>query len=106
MRFEQLLAAVQHADAGRAEHLVAGEAVEVAIELPARRRRACGTACAPSSSTGTPCCLARRDELLDRHDRAERVGDVREREQLRARTDQLLERGEIDFAASRRSESL
>ena len=31
-RFEQRLAAVQHADAGRAEHLVRREAVEIAIE--------------------------------------------------------------------------
>ncbi len=80
-RLEQLLAAVQHADAGRAEHLVAGEAVEIAAERlhvdharaarPARRRAA----------PGRRAACAHRDESLHRHDRAERIGDVREREQ-------------------------
>ena len=40
-----------------------------------------------------------RDEFLDRHDRAERVGHVRQGEQFRLRADQFLERGKVHFAA-------
>ena len=82
--------AVEHADAGRAEHLVAGEGVEVAVERPhvdragaappARRRRSTGDA-------------ARVRELRRSRatgiDRAERVRDVGERDQPRARSEQL-----------------
>ena len=45
--------------------------------------------------------LGARDEPLHRHDRAERVGDVREREQASARTDEALEGCEVHFAGLR-----
>ncbi len=78
---EQLLAAVEHADAGGAVDLVAGEGVEVAVQrLHVDRRWA--MACAPSSSTGTPRAWASRDDLARPGcTRAERVGDVRDRDQ-------------------------
>ena len=76
-RLEQRLAPVEHADAGRAVHLVAGEGVEVAAERahvdrasaapPARRRRA-----PPRRARARP-----RRCVCDRQHRAERVRDVR-----------------------------
>ncbi len=38
------------------------------------------------------------DELLDRHDGAQRIGNMRQREQARARADELLEFVEVDDA--------
>ena len=58
----------------------------------------CGTACAPSSSTGTPRALAAAMKRSHRDDRAERVRDVRQRHELRARREQGCERVEVHFA--------
>jgi hypothetical protein len=54
---EQRLAAVQHADAGGAEHLVAGEGVEIAAQF-LHVDGMCGTAWAPSTSVVMPRALA------------------------------------------------
>ena len=48
-RVEQLAAAVQHADAGRAVGLVAGPGVEVGVDARRTSTGICGTACAPST---------------------------------------------------------
>ena len=45
----------------------------------------CGTACAPSTSTSAPAACASAIISLDRVDRAQRVRDLRERDELRAR---------------------
>ena len=88
---------VQHADAGRPEHLVRGEAIEVAAEL-AHVDDAVRHGLRAIEQHRHAVALRDRDEVLHRHDRAERVRHVREREQLRARADELFERREIDFA--------
>ena len=59
MALEQLLFAVEHADAGRAIELVAGEDVEVAIEVLHIDRHVHG-AWQPSTSTGMPRACAMR----------------------------------------------
>ena len=58
MRSSSVLAAVEHADARRAEHLVSREGIEIAAELLHVRPCMCGTACAPSMSVVMPRALA------------------------------------------------
>ncbi len=54
------------------------------------------TACAPSSSTGTPAACAVRDDRRDRVHRAHRVGDVLQRHQPRALAQQACEGLQIE----------
>ena len=49
----------------------------------------CGTACAPSTSTGTPRAWASATMLVHRVDRAQRVGDLGHGDQPRASAEQL-----------------
>ena len=98
-RLEQRAPAVEHADAGRAEHLVAREHVEVAVERLHVDHE-----------------VRHRLRAVDEHDRAARVRLLRssratglivpsafetwlERDDLRARRQQPRERVEIDLAA-------
>ena len=77
-------ASVEHADAGRAEHLVAGERVEVAAE---RLHVDAAGAAPPARRRAEPECPSRvrqLHDLLDGIDRAERVRDVRDGDDLRA----------------------
>ena len=58
MALEQLGPAPQHADAGRAHHLVGREGEEVDAERRATSTGACGTSCAPSATTTAPASCA------------------------------------------------
>ena len=76
---------------GRSVHLVAGEGVEVAADgahVDAQVRRGLRAVEQHRHAGGVRV----RDELCDRIDRAERVRDVRERDEARARAEQALER--------------
>ena len=87
---ELLVLAVEHADAGRAVELVAGEDVEVAVDVlhvdvEMHRRLA------PSTSTGMPRACASRTTSFTGTMRAEHVRHVGDRDHLGARRQQLLE---------------
>ena len=101
---EQLLAPIQHADAGGPSILWrrnnrsrsrAPVRPRACAEPPARRRAAPGRH-----------ALGDRNELLDRYDRAERIRDVSKRQQFRPWTDQLFERLEVDFTGLRDRDDL
>ena len=91
---EQRLAAVEHADAGGAVQLVAGEGIEIAIErlhvdaLMRHRLRAI-------EQHRYPARVRKRNDLLHRQNRAEGIRDVRRRYEPGARGQpfrELLER--------------
>ena len=56
----------------------------------------CGAACAPSHTTTAPTLPRDRAQLRDGVDRAERVRDVVERDDLRARPDERREMVDVD----------
>ncbi len=85
-----LLLAVDRADAGGAEDLVARRRRRSRSRAPARRPRRCETACAPSTRTLAPWRWAISTISRTGQDRAERVGDVGERDQPRARPEEPL----------------
>ena len=97
---EQLAAAVEDADPGRAVGLVRGPGVEVGAER-ADVDRHVRDGLRPVDEHGGAGRVAALDELGDRVDRAEHVRDVREGEQLRPAREQ---RGELllDRAGPRR----
>ena len=98
-RVEQLAAAPEHADAGRPEHLVAGEGGEVDAER--RRRRPAGAARDWQASS-----TVERADRVGRARRARATGltvpstldDVGEREHLGALGEQAVEVGEVEPA--------
>ena len=57
--FEHFLPAIEHADAGRAAHFVAGEREEIATDLLHIQRTMCPALCAASTSVVTPSLRAR-----------------------------------------------
>ena len=91
-RVQQLAAAPEDADAGGAEHLVAGERREVDARGRPRRARRCGADWQASSTVSAPTARAASVSSADRVDGAEHVGDVGEREDLGALGQQLAER--------------
>ena len=97
MADEQLAAAVQHADAGRAEHLVAGEHREVdaqRAEVDRRvRHRLAGVQHGQRADLAGP-----RDQPRGRVDRAEHVGLVGERDDLGVVVDQFVDVRQIEPA--------
>ena len=81
-RLEQLGLAVEHADAGRAEHLVAGEDVEVGIErlhIDPHVRDGLGAVEEHARSVA----VGELDHLARWRDGAEGVRDMRERDEAR-----------------------
>ena len=88
---EPRLAAVERADARRPVHLVAPRPRRSRSRASSTSIGRCGAACAPSTRTGTLARVGERDELLDRVDGAERVRDVRHRDEPRPRRQALLE---------------
>ena len=91
-RLEQLVAPPQHADAGGAEHLVAGEGRKSTPRSSTSTAR-CGTDWQASSTDSAPTACARSASCCDRVDRAEHVGHVGEREDLGALGDGRVEVG-------------
>ena len=94
-RLEQLGAGPERADAGRAEHLVAGERRRSRRPTPARRPARCGTAWHASTSTSAPAACAAsasgRMSLI-----VPSTFDIaRDREQLGA-VEQPVEVGEVE----------
>ena len=90
--------APQEADAGRAAHLVPRRRDEVDAELLHVDRHV-RQALAGVEQHERVDSMRRRDDLAHGGDAAERVGDVRERDQLRARRDQRLQRIEVEALA-------
>ena len=90
MAFEQRVLAVEDADAGRTVELVAGESVEVAIEFLHIDREVRHRLSAVDQHRNA-AAMGGVDDALHRIDRAQRVGDVNDRHQLRPRRQQLLE---------------
>ena len=91
-------ARVEHADAGRAVHLVRGERVEVAAErlhVDGHVRNRLGAV----DHRRDPAVAGRGDEVRDRQHRAEGVGDVGEGDHARARAEQAEIGLEVDDAA-------
>ena len=96
-RVEALALAVEHADAGRPVNLVAGEGVEVGVQvldIDRHVRRRLGAVDQHRNPARVRAC----DDLLDGHDGAERVGDVGHGDQARARADERLEIVEQEVA--------
>ena len=79
--------------------LCAGEAVEIAVERT-NIDLAVGNGLRAVEQHGHAVLARDRDEFLDRDDRAQRIGNMREREDLRARSDELFEGCEVDFAGA------
>ena len=96
-RLEQLAAAVQHADAGRPVGLVTGPGVEVGAERGDvdRQVRDGLRAVDQHERAGG---VRELGDLGDRVDRAEHVGDVADREQLRPAREQVAERLHVEQA--------
>ena len=89
-RVEQLAAAPQDAGAGRAQHLVAGEDVEVGAQLlhvDRQVRHRLGAVDEDERAGG----VGHLDHLADRVDRAQRVRDVGEGDELRVEPQEHLE---------------
>ena len=81
--------AVDDADARRPEDLVAGKDEEIAIDALHVDRHVRDRLRAIDQHASAVAMRDRR-HLLDRHDRAERVGDLRDRDDARARPEQPL----------------
>ncbi len=82
-RFEQRALAVQHADARRPEHLVPAEGVEIGIErFDVERQVRCALS-AVDEDDG-PGRVGAGYDFLQRHDRPERIADVRDCDELAA----------------------
>ena len=96
-RVQQLAAPVQDADPGRAVGLVAGPGVEVGAELGDVDRHRRHGLCAVDQDEGAGGVRA-LDDLGDRVDRPEHVGDVGDGDQLRALREQLVEHVEVEQA--------
>ena len=85
---EQRRFAVQHADAGRPVNLVAGEGVEIAVErLHVHLHVRHGLRAIHQH--GNVVAVRQFDHSLERIDRAERIRDVRDGDQLRSRPEQF-----------------
>ena len=88
-RLEQFAAPVECTDAGRPEHLVTGEHGEVDIERAHVERQMRGRLTGIQQDERADS-VGGGDQLLDRVDDAEHVGDVRDGDQLRALGDLIL----------------
>ena len=102
MASSMLLLAVEHADAGRPVELVAGEGIEVAIEV-LHVDREMHRALAAVDQHGDAAGMRDPDHLLDRHDGAEHVRHVGDGDHLGARGEQRLELVEQKARRRRRS---
>ena len=90
--------AVEHADAGRAEHLVAGEHVEIGVErLHVDRHVAHGLGAVDQHARAV--AVRHLDHVARWRDRAERIGDMGEGDDACLRIEQLLVLVEQDIAA-------
>ena len=94
-RLEQLAAAVQHADAGRAVGLVAGPGVEVGVERGDVDRHVRHRLHAVDDHHGAGGVRAARD-LGDRVDGAEHVRHVRDGDELRLVGQRVVERVHVE----------
>ena len=100
---EQIVFAVEHADAGRPVELVAGEDVEIAIEIAHVDVEMHGALRAVDQHRNA-ARMRELDDLLHRHRGAERVRHLRDGDHLGARAEQLLEfvDEEVAFVVDRR----
>src|SRR5262245_9701646 len=96
-RFEQLAPGPQRAGAHRGQHLVAAERVEVGAEILDVDRHV-GHGLGTVDQDEGAGVVGRLDHLLDRVDRAQRVRDVGERDELRLQPEQNLEDVESEAA--------
>ena len=90
---EQFFAAVQHADAGGGEHLVAAEGEEIGAHFADVRREVRHALGGIDQHDGAGCMCAAGD-FLDRVDRAEHVGDRGDGDDFGAVGEQRVERVE------------
>ena len=98
---QQLAPPPQRADAGRPEHLVAGEGDEVGPDRPHVHRTVGDALRGVDQHPGAGgMCLAR--DLRHRIDRAEHVGDVDHGDQLHAAVEHPVERLEVELAVGDR----
>ena len=97
-RFQLLGLAVEHADAGRAEHLVAGQHVEIGAErLHVDRHVTHGLGAVDQHTRAV--AMRHLDHVARGRDGAERVGDMGEGDDARLRIEQRLVFVEQDVAA-------
>ena len=89
IEFEQLLLAVKHADAGRREHLVAGEDIPVGVQLLHIHGHV-RDGLRAIDQNARAVAMRHLRHLLGGRDRAERVRDLGEGDELGARSEQLL----------------
>ena len=80
MRSEECLSAIENAHPGRSVELVAGEGEEVAAELLDIYLEM-GSRLRPIHQHGNPAGMGELDQVLDRVDGAERVGQVHHRDE-------------------------
>ena len=96
-RLEQLASRPQRTRTHRPEHLVAAERVEVAADLLDVDRDV-RHGLRPVHQDQRPCRMRHLGHLADRVDRAERVADMGERDELRLEPEQHLEHVEAEDA--------
>src|SRR3954452_12844065 len=94
---QELLAAPQHADAGRAAHLVTGEGHEVGLEGLYVQRHVRRGLRGVDADQGADL-LRPADYRLDRVDRAQDVGHQHEGDDLRLLGDDLVDVGQVEPA--------
>ncbi len=85
---QHVFATVQHADAGGAEHLVSGKDIPVSAER-LHVHGLVGHGLRAVNEDARADGLGHRRHGLDRRDGAERIGDMRDRDDLRLRPEQL-----------------
>ena len=96
-RLQHIVAAVQHAGAGRAISLVPGEQVEIAAERPHVDRHPRHRLAAVDQHLGA-LGVRQFDDALDRQPRAGHVGDMRHRDDAGAGRQHRLEGAEVELA--------
>ena len=96
-RGESRSLAVEHADAGRPVHLVAGEHVVVAVDV-ANVRREMDRALAAVDEHRHAALMGDAANFLHRNDRAEHVRHVRDGDELRAGVESRLEGLDVERA--------
>ena len=85
-----LVFGIEHADAGRAVELVTGKGVEVAVDIPDVDAQVNGGLAAVDQHRNA-AGMGDLHHLLDRHDGAERIRHLRDRDQFCPRGQQLFE---------------
>ncbi len=96
---QQFLAGVEHADAGRPVQLVRGEGVEVRAQR-AHVDRDVRHGLGAIDQHHRPGGVRGLDDALHRQHRAQRIGDMRDPDEARARGEQLQVRLELQLAAA------